>query len=124
MSKTRKDLVLEALDILGITATGQAAETEDVDKVDDRVPTTLAKLSALEIVTVGDVEAIQDEWFDDLAAILADCVKNKFGLTADDQQRLTAGGLGNPPGTGAAALSLKQMTRARPTREVVKSDYF
>lgn len=124
MSKTRKDLVLEALDILGITATGQPAETEDLDKVDDRVPTTLAKLSGLEIVTVGDVEAIQDEWFDDLAAILAHCCMNKFGVTADDQQRLTAGGLGNPPGTGAAALSLKQMTRARPTREVVKSDYF
>lgn len=124
MSKTREDLVLEALDILGVTATGQVAEVEDVTKVDDRVDTTLAALSALEIITIGNVEAIDDEFFDDLAAILAHRCMNKFGLTVDDQQRLTAGGLGNPPGTGAAALALKQMTRGKPTGEVVKAEYF
>lgn len=124
MSKTRQDLVLEALDILGVLSTGQPAEVDDVDRVDARVDTTVAVLSALEIVTIGDVGAIPDEWFDDVAAILAHRCMNKFGVTPDDQQRLTLGGLGMPPGTGAAALSLKQITRMRPTGEVLKTEYF
>lgn len=124
MSRTRAELVLEALDILGVLSTGQPAEVEDINTVDHRVDTTLAKLTGLEIVTVGDVAAIPDEWFDDLAAILAHCVMNKFGLTVDDQMRLEKNGLGSPPGTGSAALSLKQQTRGKPTGEIAKAEYF
>jgi hypothetical protein len=124
MSFTREDLILEALDILGVLSTGQPAEVEDINRVGARVESTMAKLSGLEIVTVGDVEAIPDEWFDDLAAILAHCVMNKFGLTVDDQMRLEKNGLGSPPGTGSAALSLKQQTRGKPTGEVEKTEFF
>jgi hypothetical protein len=124
MSRTRADLVTEALDVLGVTATGQPAEVDDFDKVDDRVDQVIAKLAALEIVTVGDVTAIPDEWFDDLATILADAVKNKFGLGAEDVARLERDGLGVPPGTGAAAMSLKIMTRNKPTGETATAEYF
>jgi hypothetical protein len=124
MPFTRKDLVLEALDILGVVPNGQPAEAEDVDKVDDRVPSTMAKLAALEIVQVGDVEAVPEEWFDDLAAILANTCMAKFGCTLDDQQKLTSNGWGLPAGTGAACLSLKVMTRLKPTGEILKTDYF
>jgi hypothetical protein len=122
--RTRADLVTEALDVLNIVPTGQPAEVEDYEKVDDKVDGMLARLAGLEIVYVGDANQIPDEWFDDLAAILAEACKAKFGVTADDAERLTRDGLGSPVGSGTAAMSLKMMTRGRPTGEPQETEYF
>lgn len=122
--RTRADLVTEALDVLNIVPTGQTPEVEDYEKVDNKVDGMMARLAGLEVVYVGDADQIPDEWFDDLAAILAEACKSKFGVTADDAERLTRDGLGSPPGTGTAAMSLKMMTRGRPTGEPQETEYF
>lgn len=124
MAKTRSDLVTEALDLLGVLPTGQPPEVEDAAKVDGKVDTTLASIAALEIATVGDADSIPDEWFDDVAAILAGACTTKFGLGADDTSRLLQSGLGLPPGTGAAAMSLLIKARGRPTGEPIQVEYF
>lgn len=124
MSRTRADLVTEALDVLNIVPTGQTPELEDYEKVDNKVDGMLARLAGLEVVYVGDANQIPDEWFDDLAAILAESCMNKFGVTADDQAMLTKGGLGSPVGSGDAAMSLKMMTRGRPTGEPQETEFF
>ena len=59
-----------------------------------------------------------------LADVVAGECASKFGATPDDVMKLTQKGLGVPPGSGAAALSLKQMMRARPTGEVLLVEYF
>ena len=38
--------------------------------------------------------------------------------------QLVGKGLGDPPGTGSAAKSLKQMLRGKPTYEILRAEYF
>ena len=122
--RTATDLINEALANLGVLAAGQPVDPEDTNYVAEKLDAIMRKIAALEIVTVADVNAIPGAWFADLADIVAGECASKFGATPDDVMKLTQKGLGVPPGSGAAALSLKQMMRARPTGEVLLVDYF
>jgi hypothetical protein len=109
-TKTRRDLVGQALANLGVLAAGQTPADEDFEAVDAQVDPTLDTLNGREIVTVGDADEIPSEWFTPLAIILAnDCAKS-FGLprtTVED-----------------AEAALREMTRGRPTGEPLIADYF
>jgi hypothetical protein len=115
--RTASDLVLEALANLGVLAAGQSVAPEDFAYVNNRLDAIFRKLSGLEIVYVADPASIPGEWFLDLAAIVASETAAKFGASAEYVNTLVAAGLGSPPGSGTAAISLKMMTRGRPTGE-------
>jgi hypothetical protein len=48
----------------------------------------------------------------------------KFGASADYIGPLIQSGLGSPPGSGTAAISLKIMLRGRPTGEPQRTESF
>lgn len=114
--RTSSDLVLEALANLGVLAAGQTVAPEDFAYIETRLDAIFRKLGALEIVYVADPASIPGEWFLDLAAIVAGECAAKFGAGPEFVQM----GLGVPPGSGAAAQSLKIMNRGRPTGEPLR----
>lgn len=117
MAKTRADLVIKALDLLGVSAVGQDPAAEDYAKVDGNVDTTLASLAALEIVYVPDANSIPLETFKQVAAVLAEECKTEFGLDPNEVQKLE--------GDRAQAESeLRAIVRGRPTYEPQKAQYF
>lgn len=121
---TATDLVTEALANLGVLAAGQTIAPEDFNYVNDRLDAIFRKLGALEIVYVADPSNIPGEFFLDLAAIVAGECATKFGASADFIGPLISAGLGSPPGSGTAAISLKIMNRGRPTYEAQRTDSF
>ena len=123
-----QQLINEVLARIGVLAAGQPVDPEDFSYVQSIVDPTLRKLNQLDIVPVADQSNIPGAWFTDLADILAGEVAVKFGATPQDQMNLITKGLGGPPtqvglGGGAAALSLKQQLRGRPTWEPLKTNY-
>lgn len=126
---TGDDIIEKTLKDLGVTAAGQSVDPEDRLWVSEEIHAMFLKLQELEICYVPQWEAIPGAWFDDLAAILAGVCAPKFGINSEDHIRWVTLGLGGPPspvplGAGAAALSLKQQLRGRPTGEPVRSFYF
>jgi len=122
--RNQSDLITETLARLGVLAVGQAQDPEDTAYVQAMFDATLRTLAAKEIAYVPDPNSIPAEYFIDLADIMAGECATKFGVTPDDYAKLKKQGLGIPPGTGAAAMSLKQITRGRPTFERLRVEYF
>lgn len=89
-SYTRRDLIDQALDNLGVLPQGSTPAAEDVAQVDRIIDPVLADLAARDITYVpapgqrgpsgGDIDAAQ---FLHLAAILADAAKAGWGLQGD-----------------------------------------
>jgi len=126
--RTSRDLVLEALANLGVLVAGQNPDVEDYNYVNEKLDSIFQKLNALEICLVPDPDNIPGLWFSDLAAIVAGETAMKFGVTPDDFIKIVNAGLGGVQGidvgSGAAAKSLRQMNRGRPTGEVLISYYY
>jgi hypothetical protein len=126
--RTFTDLVNEALANLGVLVAGQVADLEDFNYVNEKLDSIFRKLAALEICYIPDPNNIPGEWFSDLADIVAGECCTKFGVTNDDYTKLVNKGLGGVQGVdvgfGAAAKSLRQINRGRPTREILQTDYF
>lgn len=126
--RTSIDLVNEALANLGVLVAGQTADVEDFNYVNEKLIAIFDKLNALEICQVPDRGNIPGLWFSDLADIVAGECCTKFGVTSDDYVKLINKGLGGAQGidvgSGAAAKSLRQINRGRPTYETVFSHYF
>lgn len=118
--RTSSDLVLKVLSNLGVLAAGQTVAPEDSSVVSSQLDSIFRMLGAQEIVYVADPNSIPGEWFLDLASIVAGVVASDFGAGPEFVQK----GLGVPPGSGAAALSLKIMTRGRPTYEPQRTESF
>lgn len=77
---TREMLVNEALSVLGVVGAGQTADSEDQEKVDDRVEALLEELAARDVVTVADDDDIAPAQFGALAELLANECAPSFGL--------------------------------------------
>lgn len=129
--RTRVDLVTAALGKLGVITSTMPPGVEDVAYVDGEIDAICRKLEGLEIVYVPDRGQpgptggnIPGQWFDDLSSIVADLCQSKFGIPAADSALLTQRGLGVPPGSGAAAMSLAKMVRGKATYEVQRAEYF
>lgn len=117
-TRTRNDLVNEALANLGILAAGQNAAAEDFEAVDGKVDALVAWLEAVDIIDIDDIDAIPPEWFSPLAVLLADEAALEFGLP----------GVPHPQGEAdprAVAIDkLRLTTYGRPTYERLKQEYF
>jgi hypothetical protein len=81
--KTRRNLIEQALSNLGVLASGQAAEIEDVSRVDGFVDPVLAMLASTDVITIAHSEEIPVEAFLPLAAVLANAAKASFGRAGD-----------------------------------------
>ncbi|MBR2118501.1 MAG: hypothetical protein IJ935_07485 [Afipia sp.] len=97
MSKTRRELIDEVLDRLGILVPGQAASSANVNKVDGIIDPTIAKLNGLEIFYISDAGSVgpSDGDIDDAVFLpLADYIANeaapKFNLPADTKLKTLA----------------------------------
>lgn len=112
MSRTRIELIEQALSNLGALSAGQTAEPEDSAALDSRVDTMLSELSQSEVVTITDPDNIPDALFNVLAEILANISGGKFGKPSDQQARLIS------------ENKIRVMVRGRPTGEPLQVDYF
>ncbi|MDO9364675.1 MAG: hypothetical protein Q7T60_17235 [Sphingopyxis sp.] len=83
MPKTRAELVNKAISLLQQEGAGQSIDTEDFQTFDDAVEPLLAELSFAHIITVGDVEAIDDAVFLPLARLLMNEAGEDFGRPTD-----------------------------------------
>lgn len=121
------DLVTEALANLGVLAAEQPIDPGDFNYVNEKLDAIFRKLAALEIVYVTDNNSINAEWFSDLADIVAGECATKFGSNPEMISTLVNKGLGGVPpidvGAGAAAKSLRQIARSRPTGEVLRPEF-
>jgi hypothetical protein len=126
--RTQADLITETLANLGVLSAGQPIDPEDYNYVAEKLDAIMRKLAGLEIVYIADSNNIPGVFFSDLADIVAGEVATKFGTTgqalADLLNRGLGGAAGTEVGSGAAAKSLKQISRARPTQEVLRVEYF
>lgn len=117
-TRTRNDLVNEALANLGILAAGQIAAAEDFEAVDGKVDALVAWLEAVDIIDIDDIDAIPPEWFSSLAVLLADEAALMFGLPGIPHAA------GSPDPTAVAIDKLRLTTYGRPTYERLKQEYF
>lgn len=86
--------------------------------VDRNIDSILADLAARDIIYLVDVTAIPDEWFMHLSWIVADRCKGKgFDLDADTIMRATTEG-------ARALVELRELTRGRPSYNVLRTQYF
>jgi hypothetical protein len=126
--QTSSDLVQEVLSKLGVWASGQTISPEDFATVNNSLDRIFRKLAQLEIVYVSDPENIPSEWFEDIASIVAGERASNFGASGQALIDLVNNGLGGKAGVkvgeGSAAMSLKIMTRGRPTGEPQRAQYF
>lgn len=130
--RTQNDLINQALSNLGVLSAGQPTDPEDFSYVQTSLDGIVRKLQALEIVNIPDINNIPGVYFQDFADIVAGECATKFGATAEDVAKLVNKGLGGAVGpagpiavgAGSAAMSLKQITRGRPTGERLRVEYF
>ena len=122
--RNQADLITEVLAKLGVLAAGQAQDPEDTAYVVAMYDSALRMLASLEICYVADPNNVPGEWFSLLADILAGECATKFGSSPEDYDKLVKQGLGQPKGSGAAAMALKAMTRGKPTYERQRVEYF
>lgn len=88
-TRTRTELILKVLEKLGVAATGQDPEVEDVARVDGNLDSVVAELSALEIVDIPDINEIAPQYFLGLASICAYELRDEFGVSGEALVDLT-----------------------------------
>lgn len=110
-TKTRRELVNQALKNLGVLAAGQTASDEDYAAVDDFVDPVIASLGAgPSPIVIADDEAIDPEMFLPLALMLAAAASTEFGGTNID--------------AAAARAELRRVTRSGTTYETLRATYY
>ena len=126
--RTSNDLVAAILANLGVLVAGQQPDVEDFNYVNVELDGIFRKLNALDICDVSDPGNIPSVWFRDLADIGAGECCTKFGNSAEEYVKLINKGLGGVQGvdvgSGAAAKSLRQINRGRPTGETLVTHYY
>lgn len=116
-TRTRADLVVKILEKLQVVPEGQTPEAEDTTRVDRNLPSLIAELAGREIVYVGDLNAVPEEWFLSLAQIAAYELRNEFGVTGEFEITLARG-------NAEGIAKIKVMTRGRPTYEPLRTVSF
>ena len=127
-TRTSQDIVHGALARIGVLVAGQAADPEDFDYVDTELQSIFFKLAALNICAIPDSDNIPPHWYSDLCDIVAGECALKFGVNDEAYTKLKNAGLGGVQGVdvgfGAAAKSLREQNRGRPTGEVLQVLFF
>jgi len=89
VTKTRAELVARALSELGVVGSGQTASAEDTQTVDNEVEPMFDNLAQRNVFQWGDPDQIDDNAFVFLARWLANSIGRPFGVTPDEQLRLS-----------------------------------
>ncbi|NGX99387.1 MAG: hypothetical protein G4V63_30580 [Candidatus Afipia apatlaquensis] len=120
MSKTRAELIEQALINLGVIAEGQSIEADLVDKMDGIVDPACAELSDLDIYYVQDAGEvgptggdIPDSAFLSLCAYIANAACSAFNLPADTKLQALS---------QLAEAKLITLTRPARTRRTLRID--
>lgn len=112
MPRTRSDLIVRVLGLLGITETGQDPSAEDVELVDGYVDGKFAELARRRVFYVQADATIDDEAFLPLAKIVANAVAPEFGLPFD-------------PNTDVREEArLREMQLEPGINDVIRAEYF
>jgi hypothetical protein len=119
--KTRRELIDQVLDNLGVLVPGQAPGDESVSRVDALVNPALATLAGLGIVYVADAGnedpptdgEIDDAIFIPLASWVAWQCAGAFNLGNDPSLKVLA---------DQAELVLRTLSRPAPTRQLLRTD--
>jgi hypothetical protein len=118
-TRTRRELVTEALMNLGILAAGQQPDAEDFEAVDGKFEPLIEWLEAAEILDLDNtIDAIPGAFFGPLAVLLADDAALEFGLPGVPPSQ------SNPQPRQFAIDKLRLATYARPTYEPQRTEYF
>lgn len=119
-TKTRQELLIEALDQLGIIVPGQAPSSTIINKIDGIFDPVVEELTDLGIYYVDDPGeigptggAMESSAFMALAAYLANAAAPKFNLTSDTKLKALA---------IEAEQKLRTLTRPASTRKFLKVD--
>ncbi len=119
-TKSREELITEALDQLGIIVPGQAPSATIMNKVDTLLDPVMEQLAGLDIYYVDDAGeigpsggAIRSSAFMALGAYLANAAAAKFNLPADAKLKALA---------LEAEQTLRTLTRPSSTRKVLRTD--
>lgn len=117
-TKTRTDLINQALADLGVLAAGQTPDAEDNDAVDKYIDPLIAELASRDLPQVDDSDAIPLEWFLPLAILLASEAATEFGMSGLPTSEA------NPDPVATAERRLREVAYARPTGEPQRTEYF
>lgn len=111
-TKTLTDLQIEALGILTGLDPSQDPSPEDLQTIGNYVDPLIAQLSADNVITIHDSNAIAQEVFLPLARLLANVAGPRFGsaMNADAKR--------------ADEAALRRIASSRPTYEVIHAEYF
>lgn len=119
-TKSREELIIEALDQLGIIVPGQAPSATIMNKVDTLLDPVMEQLAELDIYYVDDAGAIgpsggsiRSSAFMALGAYLANAAAAKFNLPADAKLKALA---------LEAEQTLRTLTRPSSTRKTLRTD--
>jgi hypothetical protein len=119
-TKTRQELLYEALDQLGILVPGQAPSSANINKVDTVFDPVVEELNDLGIYYIDDPGeigptdgAIASSAFLSVAAYLANAAAAKFNLPADTKLKALA---------LEAEQKLRTLTRPASTRKTLRID--
>lgn len=112
MSKTRAELVAKALSILQEEGSGQPQAAEDTAKVDECVVPLTSELAASNVLTIGDLEAIDDAVFLPLARMLANEAGDDFGRPYSEDYRF------------AQEVRIRKVTALGPLYVTLATDYY
>lgn len=115
MSKTRQELVHQALRELGVLAEGQPVSAEDYAGVDRHLDGLLEELRDRDVACVPNAELTEERFFLPLALILADRSKSVFGRSGDMALRADA---------ERAEGLLYAMTQDGPDDSIIEGQYF
>lgn len=111
-SKNRDQLIQRALKNLGIIEPGEAPSPEDYATMDDLIDPLVAQLAADRIVSIQDIDAIELQYYEPVARLLANMAGPDFGSPINDQARLTD------------EATLRRFTASAATYQPVKTLYF
>lgn len=110
--KSREDLVMRALQELGVVGAGQQASAEDAAAVNGEIGPVLSDLAARGVYNYGDPDQIEDAAFVHLAMILANSVGQQFGVPQDETVRIYR------------ESRLRDLTHRNPPSQPIRVQYF
>lgn len=111
-TKTRDELVDDALRKLMVVGAGQSPDAEDQELVDGKVDPLIDQLSADLIVQITDDDAIPGEFFDPVSSLLANLCAPDFGKTF------------SPDVQAFYEQRLRRTQMVQPTYQALETDHF
>ncbi|ANW00683.1 hypothetical protein [Bradyrhizobium icense] len=110
--KTRTELIQRAAKLLALIEPGEAPATEDYNSLDGLIDPLIEQLAEDQIYYVDDANAIKPAIFEPLARLLANMAGPDFGSPINEEARRRD------------EQTLRRMGGAKPTGEVMKTEYY